>query len=197
MAAGFEDTLARSRAGDRGALEGLFAPWRPLLRLQARQLLGPVLAGRVDPSDVVQESLAQAYADLGAFRGRDEAAWVAWLRAIVAGHAAKAYRHHLAARRNPGREGGDAERLADTRVETPAAALLNREDAARLAAALETLPEAMREVVVRRTFDGEPFEQVARAVGRSPGAARVLWTRALRRLREVLDGFPALSESSP
>jgi RNA polymerase sigma-70 factor, ECF subfamily len=69
MAGGFEDTLARSRAGDRDALESLFAPWRPLLRLQARQLLGPALAGRVDPSDVVQEALAQAYADLGQFRG--------------------------------------------------------------------------------------------------------------------------------
>jgi RNA polymerase sigma-70 factor (ECF subfamily) len=188
MAAGFEDTLARSRAGDRDALESLFAPWRPLLRLQAQQLLGPALAGRVDPSDVVQEALAQAYAGLGQFRGADEGTWLAWLRAIVAGHAAKACRHHLAARRHPGREGGGcADQVPDARATAPDDVLLGREEAARLAVALDTLTGPMREVVVRRAFHGEPFGQVAEALGRSEGAARVLWVRALRRLRQALD----------
>jgi RNA polymerase sigma-70 factor (ECF subfamily) len=188
MAGAFEDTLGRSRAGDRDALESLFAPWRPLLRLQAQQFLGPALAGRVDPSDVVQESLAQAYRDLGQFRGGDEGAWVAWLRAIVAGHAAKACRHHLAAKRHPGREGGGfAAQVVDTRATSPDAALLGREEAARLAVAIDALNEPLREVVVRRAFHGEPFGQVAQALGRSEGAARVLWVRALRRLRQALD----------
>jgi RNA polymerase sigma-70 factor (ECF subfamily) len=189
MAAGFEHTLARSRAGDREALEGLFAPWRPLLRLQAQQLLGRALAGRVDPSDVVQESLAQAYNDLAQFRGADEGAWVAWLRAMVAGHVAKAYRHHLAAKRHPGREkDGAGEFLHDMRVAAPDAALLGREEAAQLAAAIETLSPPMQEVVVRRAFLDEPFAEVAGALGRTEGAARVLWVRALRRLRATLDG---------
>jgi RNA polymerase sigma-70 factor (ECF subfamily) len=196
MAAGFEDTLVRSRAGDRNALESLFNPWRPLLRLQAQQLLGPALAGRVDPSDVVQESLAQAYADLDQFRGTDEGAWVAWLRALVAGHAAKACRHHLAAKRHPGREeDGAGKFIADTRAGAPDAALLGREEAARLAAAIDTLNPVMREVVVRRAFLDEPFSEVAGALGRSEGAARVLWVRALRRLRQALDGEAPEEES--
>jgi RNA polymerase sigma-70 factor (ECF subfamily) len=189
MGSTFEDTLAHSRAGDRDALESLFAPWRPLLRLQAQQLLGPALGGRIDPSDVVQEALAQAYADLGQFRGTNEGAWLAWLRAIVAGHVGKSCRHHLAARRHPGREdGGFADQVPDTRARAPDDALLGREEAARLAVALDTLNGPMREVVVRRAFHGEPFGQVAEALGRSEGAARVLWVRALRRLRQALDG---------
>jgi DNA-directed RNA polymerase specialized sigma24 family protein len=48
------------------------------------------------------------------------------------------------------------------------------------------LSEAEREVVLRRVFDHEPFEEIARALGRSPGACRVVWTRALRRLRQLL-----------
>jgi DNA-directed RNA polymerase specialized sigma24 family protein len=44
----------------------------------------------------------------------------------------------------------------------------------------------MREVVVRRVFDQQPFEVVAQALDRSPGATRVLWTRALRQLRDAL-----------
>jgi hypothetical protein len=47
----FADRLARGRAGDRAALEELFAPWRPLLRLQAGQRLGAELSARVDPVD--------------------------------------------------------------------------------------------------------------------------------------------------
>jgi RNA polymerase sigma-70 factor (ECF subfamily) len=189
MADGFEHTLERSRAGDRDALESLFAPWRPLLRLQAQQRLGPALAGRVDPSDVVQESLAQAYADLAQFRGADEGAWVAWLRAMVAGHAAKACRHHLAAKRHPEREAdGAGEFVPDPRAAAPDAALLGREEAAQLAAAIDTLNPSMREVVVRRAFLNEPFVAVAGALGRTEGATRVLWVRALRRLRAALDG---------
>ena len=51
----------------------------PLNRFQDRRL-----APRVDPSDVVQEALTQAYRDLGRFRGGTEAEGLAWLRALVA-----------------------------------------------------------------------------------------------------------------
>jgi DNA-directed RNA polymerase specialized sigma24 family protein len=44
----------------------------------------------------------------------------------------------------------------------------------------------MREVIIRRVFHRQPFPRIAEALGRSPGAARVLWTRALRQLRRSL-----------
>ena len=183
----FAERLARSRAGDRIALEELFVPWRPLLRLQAHQLLGSELCARIDPSDVVQEAWAQAFASLDQFRGGSEGEWVNWLRALVAGQAANAQRFHHAGKRTPGREDGwPVESLADEQVLGPATDILLRERDARLAAALEALPEDMHTVVVRRVFHREPFPVVARALGRSPGATRVLWTRALRRLRQLL-----------
>jgi DNA-directed RNA polymerase specialized sigma24 family protein len=64
-------------------------------------------------------------------------------------------------------------------------AMLNERDA-RIAAALEQLPPDMRAVVVGRVFRREPFEMLAGSLGRSSGSARVLWTRALRRLRQLL-----------
>jgi RNA polymerase sigma-70 factor (ECF subfamily) len=182
----FADRLARGRAGDRGALDELFSPWRPLLKLQAGQLLGAELAARVDPSDVVQEALTQAYASLAQFRGQTEAEWVGWLRTIVAGQAANTQRFHQAAKRDTGRD----DPLPVTDQGGPALAPLGqailREEDARLAAAIQALPANMRDVVVRRVFHQQPFEAVARALGCSPGAARVLWTRSLRRLRELL-----------
>src|SRR5438552_3773367 len=100
----FAERLASSQRGDPVAQAELFDRWRPLLRLQARRLLGPDLSARVDPSDVVQESLLQASQDLEKFRGTSQGEWVAWLRCLVAGHAAKVGRHHHAGRRTPDRE---------------------------------------------------------------------------------------------
>ncbi len=183
----FEDRLERGRTGDRAALDELFARWQPLLCLQARRLLGADVAARADPADVVQEALAQAYRDLGQFRGRTEGEWVEWLRRIVAGQAAKLRRQHRAEKRDARRDRGLDEHLPTTVTAAPAGPLIRQEEAARLARAIAELPPDMREVVHRRVFDPQPFDEVARALGRSPGAVRVLWTRALRRLREMLD----------
>jgi RNA polymerase sigma-70 factor (ECF subfamily) len=182
----FSEQLTLGRTGDAAALEGLFERWRPLLRLQARRLLGAELSARVDPSDVVQEALAQAFQDLDQFRGQTEGEWVAWLRQVVTGQAAKMRRHHLAEKRDA--RGDRALPPAGTpdSGHGPLTQSLDREQAAHLAAAIEGLPGPMREVILRRVFHQEPFETVAQALGRSPGAARVLWTRALRLLREKL-----------
>jgi RNA polymerase sigma-70 factor (ECF subfamily) len=180
----FADRLDRARQGDQQALHDLFARWRPLLRLQADQLLGRELSARVDPSDVVQQVWAQAYASLDQFRGGSEGEWVNWLRRLVAGHAANLRRTHLAELRTVSREAGAA-LPPDPGPGPETMAMLNEQDA-RIAAALEQLPTDMRAVVVGRVFRGEPFDILARSLGRSSGSARVLWTRALRRLRQLL-----------
>src|SRR6516165_4179573 len=122
----FAERLARGRAGDRIALEELFVPWRPLLRLQADQLLGAELSARVDPSDVVQEAWAQAFADLAQFRGSSEGEWINWLRAMVAGQAANLRRFHRAEKRDPGREDAQAP-VPGTRAPGPASDAILRE----------------------------------------------------------------------
>jgi RNA polymerase sigma-70 factor (ECF subfamily) len=139
------------------------------------------LSTRVDPSDVVQEVCAQAFADLGQFRGSSEGEWVNWLRRMVAGHAANQRRKHHTETHNP----GDGGHLVDPAPGPETMAMLNEQDA-RVAQALEQLPADMRAVVVGRVFCDEPFESLARSLGRSSGSARVLWTRALRRLRHIL-----------
>jgi RNA polymerase sigma-70 factor (ECF subfamily) len=183
----FEQRLTLGREGNPAALENLFARWRPLLRLQARKLLGADVSARVDPSDVVQEAFAQAFQTLNQFRGQSEGEWVAWLRRIVAGQAAKARRHHHADKRDAHCDQALPDFGGIDDGAGPISRLLNQEQAARLAAAIEALPEPMREVILRRVFHQEPFDVVARAMQRTPGAARVLWTRALRTLREMLD----------
>ena len=85
MTDSFAERLVLARSGEQVALEELFTRWQPLLRLQARMLLGAELAARVDPADIVQEALAQAFENLDSFRGQTEGEWVAWVRRILAG----------------------------------------------------------------------------------------------------------------
>ena len=53
-----------------------------------------------------------------------------------------------------------------------------------LANQMEKLPSDYREVLVLRHLEGLPFAEVARQMGRSSGAVRMLWLRALESLRE-------------
>ena len=67
---------------------------------------------------------------------------------------------------------------------SPSAPARRREVAAEVAKRLEGLPAPLRDVLVLRNLEGLPFAEVARRMGRSPGAVRVLWLRALERLRQ-------------
>ncbi len=71
-------------------------------------------------------------------------------------------------------------------VETPSAHAVRREQAVLLADALEKLPSHYREVFILRNLEHIPFDQIAARMGRSAGATRMLWKRAMDRLSQSL-----------
>ena len=52
---------------------------------------------------------------------------------------------------------------------------------------LASLPADYRDVIMLRHVEGMPFAKIAHEMGRSPGAVRMLWFRAIKQLRARLE----------
>jgi RNA polymerase sigma-70 factor (ECF subfamily) len=177
--------------GSLPAMERVLEPYRDYLTLVAQRAIGPEMAGKVGPSDLVQETFLAAHRHLATFRGGTEPAWRAWLKAILLHHLANQRRHHAADKRGGPRGAGgrsgaqQAQPLADL-VTPPSRQLMRRERDRALEAALDRLPEHYRRVVGWHHHDRLGFDEIAARLGISTGAAQKLWARALVRLREFL-----------
>ena len=69
---------------------------------------------------------------------------------------------------------------------SPSERAVKREQASRLAEAIESLPEPYREVIVLRHIEGLGFADVALRMGRTEDSVKNMWFRALRQLRGLL-----------
>lgn len=192
------DLLAAWRAGDVGAGDVLLRRFEPWLRLLARQQWQTRFQAKFDPSDVAQQAWLEAVKAFPQFRGSSEAEFAAWLRQILAHALAHEIRRYAGTqKRDLGRERSLDETLSEASQRlgdmlpgsgtAPGQRLIQAEQQTRLAAVLERLPEDYRDVIVLRHLEGLPHEEVARRLGRNPGAVRMLWVRALARLREEVE----------
>jgi RNA polymerase sigma-70 factor (ECF subfamily) len=172
--------------------------YRAYLRLLARLHLDPRLRGKLDPSDVVQQTLVQAYQALHQFRGNSDGEMAAWLRQILARNLAMAVRDFARGKRDLARERSleDALAQSSSRLDawlaadqsSPSVQARRKEQAVLLAEALEQLPEAQREALVLQHWQGWSLAQIGAQLGRSPEAVAGLIKRGLKRLRELMKG---------
>jgi len=189
--------LQDARTDDGAALGRLLELYRNYLALLARLQIGRRLQGKVDESDLVQETFLEAHRHFGRFRGTTEAELMTWLRQILAGVVANLLRHYYGTqRRNVRLEQELADDLAHSsqalagglaaRQSSPSERAARREQAVLLADALGRLPEAYQEVIILSHLEGLTFPEVARRMGRSLDSVKNLWARALARLRRSL-----------
>jgi RNA polymerase sigma-70 factor (ECF subfamily) len=186
--------LQRVQAGDRPALEELFARDRPHLRRFVEVHLDPRLRARVDPSDVVQEAQLEVFHRLDDFLERRPMSFPLWVRKTLYERMHKVRRHHLAAaqravaREVPLPEQSSlllAQRLLG-RDATPSQHLSRKELARAVEQALTQLPEADREVLLLRGYERLSYQEVGCLLDIEVPAARKRYGRALLRLRQVL-----------
>jgi RNA polymerase sigma-70 factor (ECF subfamily) len=194
-----DELLPLARAGDRTALGQLMEMYRHYLALLARLQIGRRLQGKVDASDLVQETFLEAHRDFAQFQGISEKELVSWLRQVLASNLANQVRRYFGTQRRDVRlerelagELDHSSRVLDHALlaphSSPSQQAARREQAVLLADALERLPEDYREVIILRHLEGLTFPEVARRMGRSLDSVDKLWARALARLRRSLGG---------
>ena len=166
--------------------------FRDYLRLLARAHLNPRLQAKLDPSDVVQQTLLEAYKGREQLRGQTREQMACWLRQILVRNLANTVRDYGRACRDVSREQaleaaeGSADGLAEwlaAEQSSPSRQVERQEDVLRLSAALAALPEAQREVIVMRHFHGWPLADISRHIGKSAAAVAGLLHRGLQQLR--------------
>ncbi len=166
------------------------------LRLLARLQLAPQLRAKLNPSDVVQQTVLQAHTHRDQFRGRTEDEWVGWLRTILTNVLTTALRAYGRKARDVGREWSiDANLEASaSRIEqwlaaeqsSPSQRASRHEQLVRLATALSQLPTDQREAVELHHLGGYTVAEVGEFMGRTRAAAMGLIFRGLQHLRELL-----------
>src|SRR5436305_11172087 len=87
--------LQATRAGDAASLGRLLELYRRYLTLLARLQIGQRLQGKVDASDLVQETFLEAHRNFARFEGASEGQLVAWLRQILAARLGDLLRRYL------------------------------------------------------------------------------------------------------
>jgi RNA polymerase sigma-70 factor (ECF subfamily) len=178
------ECLDRARRGDTAALGALLESYSPYIRVLVRSLSTSRLQARLDESDLIQDAVLEAHRQFGRFRGSTPAELTAWLRQVVLRTVGHVLREHLGtAARDATRDQPLVAQPVDP-APTPAEEAHRAERSARLAAALARLPNDMQEVLLARHLEDLPYKALAERTGRSEAALRVLYTRALRRLRQ-------------
>lgn len=182
----------------------------PALLVLIRRRMSAALRARVTPEDVFQEALVHAWRDRDKCRWEGVAAFRRWLLAIIDHRL-----HDLADEASRKKRGGGEVPLSlDALTEaqgsseparyagpvastTPSRALADRELAASMENALDSLPDDLREVVRLRLFEDRTMEEVAAELGLGVSGARHRFRKGAelyeRRLAGLLDG----RESSP
>jgi RNA polymerase sigma-70 factor (ECF subfamily) len=188
--------IEQALRGDLTARESLLAFYRGRLLRMVASRLDPRVVARVDPSDVVQEALADAHRLLTDYLREQPVPFYTWLRRLAWERLVKLHRRHIFARkRTVAREA--APRLSDGSVDalvglalakttSPSDEALRVEDRAQIRDALEQLSDRDRELLILRYVEQLSAAEIAVITGSTPGAVRVRHLRALRRLRLLI-----------
>jgi RNA polymerase sigma-70 factor, ECF subfamily len=191
--------VERARAGDANAAGEALVRHQARLRRMVEARLDRRVRARVDPSDVLQDGLADAVAKLPGYLADPKVPLFLWLRLVVGERLTKVHREHLGAQacsvarevslyRGPMPAASSAALAAHLlgRETSPTRAAVRAERLLRLQEALNALDPLDREVLSLRHFEELTHAEAARVLEIQEAAAAKRYLRALRRLKDVL-----------
>ena len=171
------DLVRASLEGDRAAFDALVVRHQRQVYALCRRFA----ATHEDASELAQDAFVRAYRALASFHA--DAAFTTWLYRI----AVNVCLNHVARKRPHMAPLAEAERRPAA-GEPADAAILRRERADRVRAAIAALPAKQRATLILRAYHDLPHEEIARVLGGTTGAAKTNLHHALRRLRALLTG---------
>ena len=196
-----DDLLDRIRSGDGQALAEVFSLCRPRLRRMVQLRMDRRLQGRLDPSDVLQEAWLDASHRAGEYAAHPTMSFFLWLRLLTGQKLLEIHRRHLGAKlRDAGREvslyRGALPQASSVclaaqllgRLTTASQAAIRAERQRQIQEALDELEPLDREILALRHFEELSNSEAAEALGLTKSAASNRYVRALKRLRQTLDG---------
>jgi RNA polymerase sigma-70 factor (ECF subfamily) len=194
-----DSLLRRAAQGDTDGWGQLLAGHRDRLRRMVGLRLDRHLQGRIDPSDVIQETYLEAWTRLPEYLGNPSVPFFIWLRFLTGQKLVTLHRHHLGRRmRDAGREislhqgampEASSAALAaqllgrDTR---PSEAAMRVELKLRLQDALNSMDAVDREVLSLRHFEQLSRAETAQVLGLRESAVSKRYVRALEKLKDIL-----------
>lgn len=199
-------TLAQASGGDIAALTEVFQGCRVQLKRAIAMRLDTRMYGRVDPSDVVQETYLDAVRRINEFAARPQPLTLpSWLRFLALQRLVDLHRRHLGAQSrdaaleisldSPAGPHTSSVWLADQILdhrEHGCEVVLRAELRQRVRTALDQLDPLDREVLGMRHFEMLSNQEVATLLGISATASSNRYVRALRRLQSIFptDALP-------
>ena len=173
------------------AVGRMLAGFREYLLLVAGEELDNDLRAKAGASDLVQETLLEAFVAYPDFEGTHQNQLRAWLRRILLNNIASFRRRYrqtemrtIARERSLYGASGSAPSGNGLAAETtsPSGKALRKEELMRLNSALDRLPDHYRQVITLRHFENRDFAAFGKAMHRSADAALMLWWRAFEQL---------------
>ncbi len=193
-----EELAVLVKAKDVGALAPFIQARRGMLLGFIEKQLGPALRTKVEPEDIFQDTCAEAVRSFpGAdFSYREPFSWLCQLaeRRIIDLHR----RFFDAQKRDAGKEvsidGGGASNdgegglinLLVASMTSASQAFSRNAREARLYNALQSLPEEQRTALQLRYVENRPSKDIAQRMGKSDASIRVMLSRSLKKLQELL-----------
>lgn len=176
--------------------ESVLERYRGYLRMLAETKLDRRLRAKIDPSDVVQETMLQAFRAWGDLRGASEGERLAWLRQILLRTLLHAVRDFGRAKRDVAREqplvrlaehsSAQLEALCAADQTSPSQVAQRAEELLRVADAIEELPEEQRSAVLAYYWRGASMQEIGVELDRSGAAVAGLIYRGVKRLNQRL-----------
>lgn len=187
----WETCLVAARSGDAQALDRLWREMRTYLLLVARARLNPSLSAKLDASDIAQQSLLEAQANMGQFQGQSLPEFKAWLRRLVEHNLADTSRRLIGAQRRTifrerTLEDSQFKNVLVSKEMSASSCLQRNELDVAILRAVQSLSRA-DQILIRLRYERHlTYPQIGKLLGVSDQAVRKRCGRVVKELQEHL-----------